>query len=145
MFKVIGFWPVQKQQRKTLIIRFPGTNEESVQFPFTEAFEGFCKIEKSNVSCAINNVFFKPYISFSSLSEFTWWFHCPMTHPSSNWSPLCPEWCRLSLWMPPNIQLCTNRNVTNNGAHCNQTIWCRFHGTIRFVVIMKNQNRIWKT
>jgi hypothetical protein len=42
---VIGFWPKQKANRKTLLARFPGTTEESVQFPFTETYEGFVRID----------------------------------------------------------------------------------------------------
>uniref|UniRef100_A0A914HUN4 Vacuolar protein sorting-associated protein 13 DH-like domain-containing protein n=1 Tax=Globodera rostochiensis TaxID=31243 RepID=A0A914HUN4_GLORO len=44
---VIGFWPMQKEIRKTLVARYPNTEEESVQFPFTEAFEGFCQIKNN--------------------------------------------------------------------------------------------------
>ncbi|KAL3106032.1 hypothetical protein niasHT_022213 [Heterodera trifolii] len=44
---VIGFWPVQKEKRKTLVARYANTEEESVQFPFTEAFEGFCQIRNN--------------------------------------------------------------------------------------------------
>uniref|UniRef100_A0A1I8B4S6 FSA_C domain-containing protein n=1 Tax=Meloidogyne hapla TaxID=6305 RepID=A0A1I8B4S6_MELHA len=44
---VIGFWPEQKEKRKTLIARFPKTKEESIQFPFTENFEGFARVKNS--------------------------------------------------------------------------------------------------
>uniref|UniRef100_A0A914HHN5 Vacuolar protein sorting-associated protein 13A n=1 Tax=Globodera rostochiensis TaxID=31243 RepID=A0A914HHN5_GLORO len=44
---VIGFWPMQKERRKTLVARYSYTEEESVQFPFTEAFEGFCQIKNN--------------------------------------------------------------------------------------------------
>uniref|UniRef100_A0A914HUE8 Cadherin domain-containing protein n=1 Tax=Globodera rostochiensis TaxID=31243 RepID=A0A914HUE8_GLORO len=44
---VIGFWPMQKGRRKTLVARYSNTKEESVQFPFTEAFEGFCQIKNN--------------------------------------------------------------------------------------------------
>uniref|UniRef100_A0A183CII1 SHR-BD domain-containing protein n=1 Tax=Globodera pallida TaxID=36090 RepID=A0A183CII1_GLOPA len=44
---VIGFWPMQKERRKTLVARYSNTEEESVQFPFTEAFEGFCQIKNN--------------------------------------------------------------------------------------------------
>uniref|UniRef100_A0A183BJF4 BTB domain-containing protein n=1 Tax=Globodera pallida TaxID=36090 RepID=A0A183BJF4_GLOPA len=45
--EVIGFWPMQKERRKTLVARYSNTEEESVQFPFTEAFEGFCQIKNN--------------------------------------------------------------------------------------------------
>uniref|UniRef100_A0A914MBL4 Uncharacterized protein n=1 Tax=Meloidogyne incognita TaxID=6306 RepID=A0A914MBL4_MELIC len=52
---VIGFWPEQKEKRKTLIARFPKTKEESIQFPFTENFEGFARVKNS---VGFLNIFF---------------------------------------------------------------------------------------
>ncbi|VIO96842.1 Uncharacterized protein BM_BM5678 [Brugia malayi] len=41
----IGFWPSQKESRKYVVARYGGTVEESILFPITESFEGFCKID----------------------------------------------------------------------------------------------------
>ncbi|VDM07504.1 unnamed protein product [Wuchereria bancrofti] len=41
----IGFWPSQKESRKYIVVRYSGTVEESILFPITESFEGFCKID----------------------------------------------------------------------------------------------------
>ncbi|KAL3998071.1 N-terminal region of Chorein a TM vesicle-mediated sorter family protein [Acanthocheilonema viteae] len=41
----IGFWPSQKENRKYAIVRYSGTAEESILFPITESFEGFCHID----------------------------------------------------------------------------------------------------
>lgn len=42
----IGFWPFeQKEKRKFAAVRYGGTEEESILFPFTESFEGFCQID----------------------------------------------------------------------------------------------------
>uniref|UniRef100_A0A158Q918 VP13A protein n=1 Tax=Elaeophora elaphi TaxID=1147741 RepID=A0A158Q918_9BILA len=41
----IGFWPSQKENRKYAVVRYGGTTEESILFPITESFEGFCLIE----------------------------------------------------------------------------------------------------
>ncbi|KAL3081088.1 hypothetical protein niasHT_037556 [Heterodera trifolii] len=44
---VIGFWPTEKKKHKKLVARYAKTKEESVQFPITEAFEGFCQIRNN--------------------------------------------------------------------------------------------------
>uniref|UniRef100_A0A158R6A3 VPS13 domain-containing protein n=1 Tax=Syphacia muris TaxID=451379 RepID=A0A158R6A3_9BILA len=49
----VGLWPRQQQKRKYLMVRYYGTEEESVMFPFTENFGQFCHI---------NNVYVGVYV-----------------------------------------------------------------------------------
>uniref|UniRef100_A0A915Q109 Vacuolar protein sorting-associated protein 13A n=1 Tax=Setaria digitata TaxID=48799 RepID=A0A915Q109_9BILA len=41
----IGFWPSQNENRKYAVVRYSDTIEESILFPITETFEGFCHID----------------------------------------------------------------------------------------------------
>ncbi|KAM3721577.1 Intermembrane lipid transfer protein [Dirofilaria immitis] len=41
----IGFWPLQKENPKYAVVRYGDTVEESILFPITESFDGFCKID----------------------------------------------------------------------------------------------------
>uniref|UniRef100_F1KPF0 Vacuolar protein sorting-associated protein 13A n=1 Tax=Ascaris suum TaxID=6253 RepID=F1KPF0_ASCSU len=45
----IGMWPRQVHKRKFVMARYAGTQEESIMFPFTENFEGFCQIDNEHL------------------------------------------------------------------------------------------------
>ncbi|VDK42182.1 unnamed protein product [Anisakis simplex] len=47
--KCIGMWPRQTRNRKFLMVRYAGTEDESILFPFTENFEGFCQINNEHL------------------------------------------------------------------------------------------------
>lgn len=45
IFKCVPFWPVQSGKSRLLYVRYHGTKEESVAFPFHESFEAFVPIQ----------------------------------------------------------------------------------------------------
>lgn len=49
----VGLWPRQEQKRKYLVVRYAGTVEESIMFPFTENFEQFCFINNAVITFPI--------------------------------------------------------------------------------------------
>lgn len=46
----VAMWPKQTTKRKTMKMRYAGQLEDTIYFPFTEDFEGFCLIKNSQVS-----------------------------------------------------------------------------------------------
>lgn len=52
-FQCIALWPRQQFTRKMMRARYSGQMESSILFPFTETFEGFCKIDNEVISIVL--------------------------------------------------------------------------------------------